>query len=115
MTERSKSESRPKAKRATILLVPRHREATIRAVGKLLGPSPGVLVLSVRAEHCSSWVACGGQAGGGGRVGRPRWPSHGDDGSSPDAPSVVSNGYWGIPHYDVTLSEFPVDKISVGK
>ena len=33
MTERSKSESRPKAKRATILLVPRHREATIRAVG----------------------------------------------------------------------------------
>ena len=25
---------------------------------------------------------------------------------------VVSNGYWGIPHYDVTLSEFPVDKIS---
>ena len=26
---------------------------------------------------------------------------------------VVSNGYWGIPHYDVTLSEFPVDKISV--
>ena len=28
---------------------------------------------------------------------------------------VVSNGYWGIPHYDVTLSEFPVDKISVCK
>ena len=26
---------------------------------------------------------------------------------------VVSNGYWGIPHYDVTLSEFPVDKFSV--
>ena len=76
-------------------------------------PHPRVLVLSVRAEHCSSWVACSGQAGG--WVGRPRWPSHGDDGSSPDAPSVVSNGYWGIPHYDVTLSEFPVDKISVCK
>ena len=51
--------------------LPRHREATIRAVGNQTTRPLTSRARSVRPRCCSSWVACGGQAGGGGRVGRP--------------------------------------------
>ena len=76
MTERSKSESRPKAKRATIglLLVPRHREATIRAVGNQT-TRPLTLACSFCPSALSTaprgWRAVGRRAGGSaGRAGQ---------------------------------------------